>query len=714
MPISPYDGYTARSNWIRANQPVVVTDIAALRLLDKTKIGYAITKGYYAAGDGGAGEYWYDSSDTTSTDNSGTVIKANDNGIWKLSTSYVNVRQFGARGNGATDDTSAILAAANSLTQGGVLFFPPGRYLVSSLIDVFDKTAVKGSGIGATTLLSTASNNSGVFRSWDSSQGNLYTGQVTRSSFCVSDLSIDMGHTLDRTSTVTTFSDGSYYFNQWFNYGASCIIAANTQDVVIENVRLTNAGFGINTGSNTNLFIRNVDIQGMQWDGIQTQITLEVMSIKNARIHSTGRNGIISMYDIAQISIEDFSISDCYCEGIEVEQPTWSTTIEHPVIRNGYITQCGTFIQIESYGIQGYSTVENIFLSTPLTAAVAGASFGNKTIGYADQYYNLNTGSGWTGSPAFPVPNVAGTWGNMAGAGVRGQVPTVFRNCVFMNMSTVAITNVAGPVYAYAFYETTDSSDTIFANCRFISSNVFANNGEQRQFTDNVFIGSWLTVGQASESYSQSPSTTISGNLFTGPLSGLVLSDNAVVSNNIFRNVSGVAVTINTPADGRTVIEQNTIIDARGGSALMTTGISCAYQSPSNCLIQNNYIVGALTNGILLYDSTANIGFSVSGNRIESCGVGIFLNRGNSDVIQNNTLRNNTTADIVLYGSSSSPAGTAVRIINNLLQSTVAIKADSYSSLPGSCRFCNNEFTALSPTNLFSWGGSNVVQGNWN
>lgn len=113
MPISPYDGYTAGSNWIGANQPVVVTNVAALRLLDKTKVGYAVTKGYYTAGDGGAGEYWYDGSDTTSNDNGGSIIKASDAGLWKLVVGLkVNVLTFGAKGDGATDDSLAFSRAA--------------------------------------------------------------------------------------------------------------------------------------------------------------------------------------------------------------------------------------------------------------------------------------------------------------------------------------------------------------------------------------------------------------------------------------------------------------------------------------------------------------------------------------------------------------------------------------------------------------------------
>lgn len=54
---------------------------------------------------------------------------------------YVSVKDFGATGNGVTDDTTAIQNAINSLgTNGGILYFPPGNYLVSSTINVGNGT----------------------------------------------------------------------------------------------------------------------------------------------------------------------------------------------------------------------------------------------------------------------------------------------------------------------------------------------------------------------------------------------------------------------------------------------------------------------------------------------------------------------------------------------------------------------------------------------
>lgn len=48
-----------------------------------------------------------------------------------------NVRNYGAVGNGVTDDTAAINAAITALsTNGGEVYFPPGNYLISSTLTI--------------------------------------------------------------------------------------------------------------------------------------------------------------------------------------------------------------------------------------------------------------------------------------------------------------------------------------------------------------------------------------------------------------------------------------------------------------------------------------------------------------------------------------------------------------------------------------------------
>lgn len=47
---------------------------------------------------------------------------------------YTNVKDYGALGDGSTDDTSAIQSALTALSAGGTLFFPKGTYIISSTL----------------------------------------------------------------------------------------------------------------------------------------------------------------------------------------------------------------------------------------------------------------------------------------------------------------------------------------------------------------------------------------------------------------------------------------------------------------------------------------------------------------------------------------------------------------------------------------------------
>jgi hypothetical protein len=48
----------------------------------------------------------------------------------------VSVKDFGAVGDGVTDDTAAIQVAVNSMTEGGILYFPTGRFRLTNEITI--------------------------------------------------------------------------------------------------------------------------------------------------------------------------------------------------------------------------------------------------------------------------------------------------------------------------------------------------------------------------------------------------------------------------------------------------------------------------------------------------------------------------------------------------------------------------------------------------
>lgn len=69
---------------------------------------------------------------------------------------WINVRHFGAIGDGVTDDTGAITKAITALPSGsGVVYFPPGQYLVTAPLILDNRIGITFMGGGATTLTST-------------------------------------------------------------------------------------------------------------------------------------------------------------------------------------------------------------------------------------------------------------------------------------------------------------------------------------------------------------------------------------------------------------------------------------------------------------------------------------------------------------------------------------------------------------------------------
>lgn len=121
---------------------LAVGSIAALRLVPKTvQIGQSFVAGYYAPGDGGGGNYYVDLADTTSADNGGTIIVADDGGRWKLAgqESWVSIKQFGAKMDDLTPDHLAVQAAINwalSLPNGGSVYVPAGISRLGALINI--------------------------------------------------------------------------------------------------------------------------------------------------------------------------------------------------------------------------------------------------------------------------------------------------------------------------------------------------------------------------------------------------------------------------------------------------------------------------------------------------------------------------------------------------------------------------------------------------
>jgi hypothetical protein len=141
-----------------------LTNISALRSATASTYtsNTVFIEGYTNIADGGGGTFMYVSTDTTSSDNNGTIIVDASSRRWyrQLNVGYTDVRWFGYIADGSTDNTNAINYALAALpSSGGEIVFPAGVGKVNSAITYnFSASTIAsisflGCGADVTTIL---------------------------------------------------------------------------------------------------------------------------------------------------------------------------------------------------------------------------------------------------------------------------------------------------------------------------------------------------------------------------------------------------------------------------------------------------------------------------------------------------------------------------------------------------------------------------------
>lgn len=114
---------------------------------DVVKVIGALSTAVDLVPDGGGGDWVYRAT-STATHNGGTVRTATGMGVGRFhritENGELNVKWFGAKGDGIADDTAEIAAAVAAALDGSTIYFPSGDYLVSSTIDLSGATLSRG------------------------------------------------------------------------------------------------------------------------------------------------------------------------------------------------------------------------------------------------------------------------------------------------------------------------------------------------------------------------------------------------------------------------------------------------------------------------------------------------------------------------------------------------------------------------------------------
>lgn len=114
----------------------IYDNVAAMKFDTKLRIGQHVkTKGYYTSGDGGHAEYII-VNDNTLVDDGGSVHALTNGLKAKLIKTDINVKLYGAYGDGVHDDTVAIQTAIDK-NPLKTIYFPKGEYGLTDKIIIY-------------------------------------------------------------------------------------------------------------------------------------------------------------------------------------------------------------------------------------------------------------------------------------------------------------------------------------------------------------------------------------------------------------------------------------------------------------------------------------------------------------------------------------------------------------------------------------------------
>ncbi|WP_304273426.1 glycosyl hydrolase family 28-related protein [Phascolarctobacterium succinatutens] len=138
-------GYIFANKVFAMNLPIVYKSVAEMKADSLLSAGMtACTLGYYAPNDGGGATYIIRAKQESDVDDGGSLHTLANGNVAELvvENGMVNVKQFGAKGDGVTDDTDAF-----QKINGKVCIIPNGTFIVSS-VTYGKETQLKGTGIG--------------------------------------------------------------------------------------------------------------------------------------------------------------------------------------------------------------------------------------------------------------------------------------------------------------------------------------------------------------------------------------------------------------------------------------------------------------------------------------------------------------------------------------------------------------------------------------
>lgn len=245
------DVYGGPPEWKDLTYCIAIT-IAGLEALSKPNPDTV----YFVTDPGKEGPFIYDSNDTTSQANRGTIMVSNAGKRFKrIFKEPMNVTWFGAVGDGVTDNSTAFTNALDAIrTNGGTIYVPKGTFLLKTALVLNDKMNLQGQFTESKLVFELSGNTA-------TTTGVLVLG----SDLCVERLHIDV----KLTSTLHGFRGNNVSVGEYVSTSYK-----NLNNIIIRDLWLTRQDTGyLNnalaiSGDAHHVLVENIKVRGKNTIGI--------------------------------------------------------------------------------------------------------------------------------------------------------------------------------------------------------------------------------------------------------------------------------------------------------------------------------------------------------------------------------------------------------------------------------------------------------------
>lgn len=333
----------------------------------------------------------------------------------------VSVKDFGAVGDGITDETAAIQAAVDAVgaNGGGVVYFPAGTYLVSQLNIASDDVSLRGESKKSTTIGRVANGGAShiyltpsikniSFRGFtlDGNEANqnpsLYVVGI-RGDFCRNIDIIDCGFTANGSRSTDFRASENITISSCHFYDTGLNVAGgNTGNAIsVDNTGATNSKFvivsdciferwgdvAIGLPQCENVTVSNNIISGMGYFGLTPKPEETAISFAGGK-NCTATGNVIRKVDTFGVAVVDRTISgvDYSPKNITISSNSFTETSSPirvegfeaefarniTIVGNTFDDQCGA-VWLNNY-IRNFTIADNIFNNSIRTGTPAADS----------------------------------------------------------------------------------------------------------------------------------------------------------------------------------------------------------------------------------------------------------------------------------------------------------------------------------------------------